>query len=97
MHEGIPIMNYLVPKAFNHAGGRLTGVVFEKVKAVRDAKGRRDLVATGEPDMVIECDDVLMAVGQENAFPWIEKDIGIAFDHWGMPVVDPVTYQSTVK
>ena len=38
-----------------------------------------------------------MAVGQENAFPWIEKDIGIAFDHWGMPVVDPVTYQSTVK
>ncbi|HEV2571436.1 MAG TPA: FAD-dependent oxidoreductase [Beijerinckiaceae bacterium] len=97
MHEGIPIMNYLVPKAFNHAGGRLTGVVFEKVKAVRDAKGRRDLVATGEPDVVIECDDVLMAVGQENAFPWIEKDIGIAFDHWGMPVVDPVTYQSTVK
>lgn len=97
MHEGIPIMNYLVPKAFNHAGGRLTGVVFEKVKAVRDAKGRRDLVATGEPDMVIECDDVLMAVGQENAFPWIEKDIGIAFDHWGMPVVDPVTYQSTAK
>ncbi|MBN9081903.1 MAG: glutamate synthase [Rhizobiales bacterium 62-17] len=97
MHEGIPIMNYLVPKAFNHADGRLTGVVFEKVKAVRDAKGRRDLVATGEPDVVIACDDVLMAVGQENAFPWIEKDIGIAFDHWGMPVVDPVTYQSTVK
>ncbi|MDH7795929.1 MULTISPECIES: FAD-dependent oxidoreductase [unclassified Beijerinckia] len=96
-HEGIPIMNYLVPKTFNHAGGRLIGVVFEKVKAVRDAKGRRDLVATGEPDVVIACDDVLMAVGQENAFPWIEKDIGIAFDHWGMPVIDPVTYQSTVK
>jgi formate dehydrogenase (NADP+) beta subunit len=95
-HEGIPILNYLVPKAFTHASGTLTGVTFEKVKAEYDAKGRRKLVPTGEPDMHYECDDVLVAVGQENAFPWIERDIGIEFDKWGMPVVDKVTMRSSL-
>ena len=75
MHEDIPIFNYLVPKEFTHENGKLTGVVFEKVKAVRDAKGRRNLVPTGEPDQHFPCDDVLVAVGQENAFPWIERDM----------------------
>jgi NADPH-dependent glutamate synthase beta subunit-like oxidoreductase len=95
MHEDIPIFNYLVPKEFTHDNGRLTGVLFQKVKAVRDDKGRRDLVPTGEPDEHFPCDDVLVAVGQENAFPWIERDIGIAFDKWGMPQVDPATMAST--
>jgi NADPH-dependent glutamate synthase beta subunit-like oxidoreductase len=95
MAEGIPIHNFLVPKEFLHTNGKLTGVLFEKVKAEHDAKGRRNLVATGEPDVVMECDDVLVAVGQENAFPWIERDIGIEFDRWEMPKVDPVTMQST--
>src|SRR5690606_33714509 len=95
MHEGIPIHNYLVPKAFLHEGGKLTGVAFEKVKPEFDAKGRRNLVPTGEPDVIMECDDVLVAVGQENAFPWIERDLGITFDKWDMPVVDPVTLQSS--
>ncbi len=95
MHEGIPILNFLVPKSFLHDEGRLTGVVFEKVRAVRDAKGKRSLVATGEPDQTFECDDVLVAVGQENAFPWIERDVGLDFDESGMPVLDPVTLQST--
>jgi len=95
-HEGIPILNYLVPKAFTHENGKLNGITFEKVKAVYDAKGRRDLVPTGEPDQHFECDDVLVAVGQENAFPWIERDIGIEFDARGMPVVDKVTMQSTL-
>ena len=95
MHEGIPILNYLVPKAFLHDERRLTGVRFEKVKAVFDDKGRRSLVPTGEPEVVYECDDVLVAVGQENAFPWIERDIGLEFDAHGMPVVNPVTLQST--
>ena len=94
-HEGIPILNFLVPKAFLHDEGRLTGVLFEKVKAAQDDKGRRKLVPTGDPDQTFECDDVLVAVGQENAFPWIERDIGIAFDPSGMPVVDPTTFQST--
>jgi formate dehydrogenase (NADP+) beta subunit len=96
MHEDIPIFNYLVPKEFTHDNGKLTGVVFEKVKAVRDAKGRRDLVPTGEPDQHFPCDDVLVAVGQENAFPWIERDCGIEFDSkWDMPKVDPKTMGST--
>ncbi len=95
MHEGIPILNYLVPKAFLHDDGKLTGMIFEKVKSVYDAKGRRSLVSTGEPDQTFECDDVLVAVGQENAFPWIERDIGIEFDKSAMPVVDAVTMQAT--
>jgi formate dehydrogenase (NADP+) beta subunit len=95
MHEGIPILNFLVPKEFTHDNGRLTGVVFEKVKAEYDAKGRRNLVASGEPDQHIPCDDVLVAVGQENSFPWIERDIGIVFDKWGMPKVDPRTMASS--
>ncbi len=95
IHEGIPILNYLVPKTFEHTNGKLTGVTFEKVKAVYDEKGRRSLVPTGEPDQHVECDDVLVAVGQENAFPWIERDIGIEFNKWGLPVVDKLTMQST--
>ncbi len=94
-NEGIPILNFLVPKEFVHDSGRLTGVLFEKVEAQYDEKGRRQLVASGEPDVLIEADDVLVAVGQENAFPWIERDAGIAFDRWDMPKVDPVTYQSS--
>ncbi|HWI29375.1 MAG TPA: FAD-dependent oxidoreductase [Stellaceae bacterium] len=96
MHEGIPILNYLVPKEFKHRDGRLTGMVFEKVAAKYDEKGRRSLVSTGESDVEMECDDVLVAVGQENAFPWIERDIGLEFDRWGMPKVDPRTMQSTI-
>jgi NADPH-dependent glutamate synthase beta subunit-like oxidoreductase len=96
IHEGIPILNYLVPKTFTHAGGSLTGITFEKVQAVYDAKGRRKLLPTGEPDQHFECDDVLVAVGQENAFPWIERDLGIEFDESGMPKLDAVTLQSTL-
>jgi NADPH-dependent glutamate synthase beta subunit-like oxidoreductase len=94
-HEGIPILNFLVPKSFKLENGKLTGMVFEKVKASYDAKGRRDLVPTGEPDQHVECDDVLVAIGQENSFPWIERDIGIEFDRWGMPLVDKVTFCSS--
>ena len=94
-HEGIPIHNYLVPTEFTHANGKLTGITFEKVKAEKDEKGRRKLVPSGEPDQHFECDDVLVAVGQENAFPWIENDCGIEFDQWHMPKVDTVTFRST--
>ncbi len=95
MHEGIPILNYLVPKSFEHSNGKLSGMIFEKVEAVYDQQGRRTLVPTGEPEQRFECDDVLIAVGQENAFPWIERDIGIEFDRHNMPVVDKVTMQSS--
>ncbi len=95
-HEGIPIVNCHVPKAFLHDAGRLTGMRFQVVEAVFNAKGRRTLVPTGEPDVVIACDEVLVAVGQENAFPWIERDSGIDFDEWGLPVLDARTFQSSL-
>ncbi|HEY5636489.1 MAG TPA: FAD-dependent oxidoreductase [Burkholderiales bacterium] len=94
-HEGIPIINFHVPKEFVLKNGKLAGMRFEIVRAEYDDKGRRKLVPTGEPDPFFECDDVLVAVGQENAFPWIERDAGIAFDEWGMPVVDKATFRSS--
>src|SRR5215204_1938697 len=97
MHEGIPILNMLVPVEFTHDNGKLTGVLFEKVEAKYDERGRRNLVPTGEPHTHIPCDDVLVAIGQENSFPWIERDVGIEFDdRWDMPKVDPKTMQSTL-
>jgi formate dehydrogenase (NADP+) beta subunit len=95
MQEEIPILNFMVPKEFTYDDGRLTGVLFEKAMAWRDDKGKRHLLPSGEPDQHIPCDDVLVAVGQENSFPWIERDIGIEFDKWGMPKVDPKTMRST--
>ncbi|MGD9589522.1 MAG: FAD-dependent oxidoreductase [Pyrinomonadaceae bacterium] len=74
---------------------RLVGMMFEKVEAVYDESGKRSLVPTGEPEVFYPADDVLVAIGQENAFPWIERNIGIDFDKWDMPVVDRTTFQST--
>ncbi len=75
---------------------RLTGMTFQKVEAVFDENGKRSLVPTGEPEVFFPADDVLIAVGQENAFPWIERNIGLEFDpKWDMPIVDKTTFQST--
>ena len=95
-HEGIEILNYHVPKSVRHDQGRIQGMTFEKVSAVYDDKGRRSLVPTGEPDVFVPCDTVLVAIGQENAFPWIERDCGIEFDRHGLPVLDAQTFQSTL-
>ena len=96
MHEGIPIIPKHSPKAFLHDGsGKLVGMRFEVVESVYDAKGRRTLKPTGQ-EVDFDCDEVLVAVGQENAFPWIERDCGLAFDEWGMPKVDPVSFQSSL-
>ena len=96
MHEDIPIHENHVPKSFDIHDGRLVGMTFEKVKAVYDEKGKRSLVPTGEPLVFVEADDVLIAVGQENAFPWIERDLGIEFDKWEVPVLNSETFQSTL-
>tara|TARA_R110002049_G_scaffold185213_7_gene353472 strand:- start:5931 stop:7703 length:1773 start_codon:yes stop_codon:yes gene_type:complete len=93
--EGIPIYNNHVPKEFVVEDGKLKGMHFEKVEAHYDEDGKRTLVPTGEDLVFMEADDVLMAIGQENSFPWIERDLGIEFDKWEMPVVDEVTFQST--
>ena len=97
MHEGIPILNFLVPVEFTH----------ERRQADRRRCSRRSRPSTtsaaaatwcrpASRDTHIPCDDVLVAIGQENAFPWIERDIGIEFDRWDMPKVDPKTMQSTL-
>ena len=95
-HEGIPILNFHVPKSFVHSEGRLTGMTFERVQARFDAQGRRSLEPTGEPDVLLPCDTVLVAVGQENAFPWIERDCGIAWNRAGLPVLQPESFQSSL-
>jgi NADPH-dependent glutamate synthase beta subunit-like oxidoreductase len=95
MAEDIPILDNHVPKEYVHENGQLKGVRFEKVKAVYDDQGKRSLVPTGEDLVFIEADDVICAVGQENSFPWIERDLGIEFDKWEVPVVDKQTFQST--
>ncbi|MBK6751471.1 MAG: FAD-dependent oxidoreductase [Acidobacteria bacterium] len=94
-HEDIPIIDNHVPKSFVIENGKLAGMTFEKVEAKYDENGKRSLVPTGEPEAFYPADDVLIAVGQENSFPWIERDCGVEFDKWEMPVVDKTTFQST--
>lgn len=96
MHEDIPIFDNHVPLEFVVDNGKLCGMRFEKVKAVYDDQGKRSLVPTGEEPVYFECDDVLIAIGQENSFPWIERDIGIEFGKWDMPVVSELTFQSSL-
>ena len=97
MHEDIPILNFLVPKEFTHDERQADR------RGLREGGGASTTTRAGASwcrpasrTSIIECDDVLVAVGQENAFPWIERDIGIEFDRWDMPVVDPRTMQSTL-
>ena len=95
MAEDIPIINNRPPKEFVHENGKLKGVVFECVAPVRGDDGRLRYEPTGEPDVFMECDHILMAIGQENHCPWIERDIGIEFDKWDCPVLDADTLQSS--
>ncbi len=94
LHEDIPIIDNHVPKSFVHENGKLKGMTFEKVQA-RYEEGKRRLVPTGEAPVFYEADDVLVAIGQENSFPWIERDLGVDFDQWGLPVLDKVTFGSS--
>ena len=95
MSEGIPIINNRPPKEFLHDNGKLTGIVFECVRPIPDGKGRYRYEPSGEPDVVVECDHVLMAIGQENHCPWVERDAGIEFDKWDCPILDEDTLQSS--
>src|SRR5258708_3605341 len=90
--EGIEILENHAPKRFIVEEGRLVGMEFERLEW-SDANGKQksEVIDT----VVIPCDDVILAIGQENAFPWIERDIGVDFDKWGMPIVDKKTFQST--
>lgn len=88
--EGVEILINHAPKRFLIENGKLTGMEFERLEWDREAK-RSKLIDT----VVLPADDVILAIGQENAFPWIERDLGIEFDQWDVPVVDEKTMQST--
>ncbi|NIB39193.1 FAD-dependent oxidoreductase [Pseudomaricurvus alkylphenolicus] len=94
--EGVEMYENHTPKEFIVENGKLVGMRFELVRAEYDENGKRSLIPTGEPDVIMDCDDVCIAVGQDNAFPWIERDLGMEFGKWDMPVVDDVTFQSTL-
>ena len=93
--EGIPMFENHVPLEFVVEDGKLVAMKFDLVKAVYDSDGKRSLVSLGKPPVVVECSDVCIAIGQDNSFPWIERDIGLEFGKWDMPMVDSVTFQST--
>ena len=92
--EQIGILENYSPDAFVIEQGKLTGMRFTELDYYKDDSGR--LCSTAVREVVLPCDDVILAIGQENAFPFIERDIGLEFDDWDMPVVDKVTFQSTL-
>jgi NADPH-dependent glutamate synthase beta subunit-like oxidoreductase len=91
--EQVEIIENHAPKRFVIENGKLVGMEFERLHWSEDANGRQ--TSTVEETVMIPCDNVILAIGQDNAFPWIERDIGITFDKWEMPVVDKVTMEST--
>jgi formate dehydrogenase (NADP+) beta subunit len=88
--EGVEILINYAPKSFVIVNGVLKGMLFERLEWDAEAKRSRILDEVFRP-----ADDVILAIGQENAFPWIERDMGIEFDKWDVPVVDETTMQST--
>jgi NADPH-dependent glutamate synthase beta subunit-like oxidoreductase/ferredoxin len=92
--ESVEIVINRSPKSFVVEGGRLKGMIFDVMEYSVDARGRiTDERVTGEE--FYPADDVILAIGQENAFPWIERDIDIEFDKWDVPKVDATTFEST--
>jgi formate dehydrogenase beta subunit len=92
--ESVEIVVNRSPKAFVMQGGRLAGMTFDCMEYELDARGRITAERVTREEF-LPADDVILAIGQENAFPWIEADLGIEFDKWHVPTVDPVTFQST--
>ena len=88
--EGVEILINHAPKSFVIEHGRLTGMLFERLEWDAEAKRSRTI-----DDVFLPADDVILAIGQENAFPWIERNLGIEFDQWDVPKVDPTTLEST--
>jgi formate dehydrogenase beta subunit len=91
--EQVEIVINHAPKSFVLENGKLKGMMFEKLEWFKDDKG--EMKSKVIEEVFLPADDVILAIGQEGAFPWIEKDIGIEFDKWNNPVVDKATFQST--
>jgi formate dehydrogenase (NADP+) beta subunit len=93
--ENVEVVECLSPTSFVTEGGKLVAMRFERLEYSEDENGR--LRSSVAEEVELPCDDVILAIGQENAFPWIERDIGIEFDQWDVPNVDKVTFESTRK
>jgi NADPH-dependent glutamate synthase beta subunit-like oxidoreductase len=92
--ESVEIVVNHAPKAFITKDGKLIGMLFDEMEY--DLVDGRITSERVKGEVLIPCDDVILAIGQENAFPWIERDLGLEFDKWNVPKVDPVTHQSTL-
>ena len=92
--ENIEIIVNHSPKEFVIKNGKLVGMKFDQMEYKIDDNGRIDR-GTAVGEVTLPCDDVILAIGQENAFPWIERDIGIEFDQWDCPIVDETTMMSS--
>jgi NADPH-dependent glutamate synthase beta subunit-like oxidoreductase/ferredoxin len=89
--EGVEIVINYAPTRFVLENGKLAGMEFERLEW--DSAAKR---STSIDTVFLPADDVILAIGQENAFPWIERDLGVEFDRWGLPVIDEITFQSTL-
>jgi NADPH-dependent glutamate synthase beta subunit-like oxidoreductase len=87
--EQVEIIVNHAPKCFVVEGGKLKGMKFERLEYEMDGAEIRSQRVVEE--VFIPCDDVILAIGQENAFPWVERDLGIEFDKWDVPKLDAVT------
>jgi len=94
--EGIPILDNHSPVEFVVKAGKLVGMHFQRVEPQHDKDGKRKMVPILEPPVFIPCDQVLLAVGQLNAFPFIEEEAGITMNDYGLPDLDELTHQSSV-
>jgi len=92
--ENVEIIVNHSPKSFVIENGKLTGMLFEKMEYEQENGVIKSERIAGE--VIIPCDDVILAIGKENAFTWIERDIGLKFNKWEQPVVDATTFQSTL-
>ena len=95
LEENVDLVLCHSPEEYIVEDGELVGMRFSEMEYSLDEDGKRQSKKIGE--VTIPCDTVILAIGQENSFPWIERDLGIEFDQWEVPVVDSTTYESTRK
>ena len=95
LEENVELVLNHSPDEYVVENGKLVGMRFSVLDWFKDEKGK--LISKKIDDVVIPCDTVILAIGQENSFPWVERDIGLEFDQWEVPVVNSVTYESTIQ
>ena len=95
LEEDVELILNHSPEEYIVEEGKLVGMKFSVLEWHKDKNGK--LKSTKKDEVIIPCDTVILAIGQENSFPWVERDIGLDFDEWEVPHVDPITYESTLS